>query len=410
MNPDSSPFTPGQPVDVESFTGRQDQVEELLTMVRLARKKKLQVGWISGERGIGKSSLAAFIGSLAERNEKAIVAHVHLGGVGNLGDLVSEAHVQLLKDNENKSWGKALWKSFGERIERVGMWGVDITLKATSDDLDATAGNFSDALGSIVHKAGEDREVLLLILDDINGLADKPVFAHWIKSMVDSEATSRKTNPVCLIFVGLEERFRKMLENNPSVGRVFRPIIDMKPWDSGESEDFFKHAFAKHDVVIGDREIQSLARYSGGLPAVAHEIGNAVWRITKDGQVNQEVALTGVLIAANRIGEHFLESEVIQALQSKKYRSILRKIAMWLGPFEIEFSKEQLRSLKLTADEEKNMNNFLNRMRKLGAIVPAPEGERGVYHFATYMHRIYFSIEAARTSTAKQRQSQPANR
>ena len=46
-------------------------------------------------------------------------------------------------------------------------------------------------------------------------------------------------------------------------------------------------------------------------------------------------------------------------------------------------------------------HNFLNRMRKLGAIVPVKEGERGVYRFPTYLHRIYFSIEAAQDARGK---------
>ena len=45
MNPDNNPFTPGQPVDAEFFTGRTKQVEELRAMVRMARKKKA-AGWL----------------------------------------------------------------------------------------------------------------------------------------------------------------------------------------------------------------------------------------------------------------------------------------------------------------------------------------------------------------------------
>jgi len=395
MNPDSSPFTPGKPAEAEFFTGRKKQIEELLAMVRTAKKQGLQVGWISGERGMGKSSLALLIGHLAERNEKAVVAHMHLGGVKELEELARETHLQLLKDNQTQRWGEALWDKFGKNIKSVGAFGVKLELEKTADTLPARAGDFPDALGQIVKTAGEDREVLLLTFDDINGLADNPKFAHWLKSMVDSQVTSRKNNPVCLIFVGLEDRLQQMEKENPSVKRIFRPLINVNPWTLQESMGFFKNSFGKRDVKIEAPKITYLAHYSGGLPVVAHELGHAVWEKAEDGQVATTDVVGGVFVAAERVGARFLESGVIQALQSKKYRSILRKIAkkLWLDG---DFSKTQLHSLPLTADEKKNLDNFLNRARKLGAIVPVQDGRRGVYRFANRLHSAYFYIEASR--------------
>ncbi len=397
MNPDSSPFTPGQPVSAEFFTGRRKQVEELLTMVRMARKKGLQVGWISGERGMGKSSLASFIGYLAQRDEKAVVAHVHLGGVKDLEGLVRETHLQLLKDNEGKTWGAGLWSAFEERVEQVGLFGTEIKLKATQDELSATASSFSDSLGHILKNAAKDRKVMVLIFDDINGLADNPDFAHWLKSMVDSEATSRRDNRVCLIFAGLEERRRQMEKINPSVIRIFRPLIDIQPWTPEESMVFFKSSFAKGSCVVEQDKLEELSEYSGGLPIIAHELGHAIWEVLENKKITDMDVTSGVNSAAKRIGGRFLKHNVIQALQSEHYRSILGKITQGTHFLDIEFSKAQLRDLPLTADEKKKLDNFLNRMRKLGAIVSVGDGRRGVYRFATYLHRLYFFLE---TSTA----------
>lgn len=395
MNPDSNPFTPGHPVAAELFTGRKKQVQDLLTMVRMAKKRGLQVGWISGERGMGKSSLASFVGHLAERDEKAVVAHVHLGGVKELDELARTTHLQLLKDNQTRKWGDALWKKFGNGIKSVDAFGVKFELEKTADTLPTRAGDFSNALNHVVKTAGGDREVLLLTFDDINGLADNPDFSHWLKSMVDGEATSGKNNRVCLIFAGLDERLRTMQKANPSIIRVFQPLININPWTAEESENFFRNSFAKGNAAIGRNEIAELVLYSEGLPIVAHQIGHAVWEIAGAKKITHKDVQAGVMVAANNFGVRFFESGVLQALKSEKYRSILRKIAQRPDWHEIEFSKEQLRALTvLTADEKKSMDNFLNRMRRLGAIVPVKEGDRGVYRFATYMHRIYFFLEA----------------
>ena len=51
-NKGNSPFTPGSPVPVELFVGRERQIREL---IRYAGQVS------SGDRGIGKSSLASFL-------------------------------------------------------------------------------------------------------------------------------------------------------------------------------------------------------------------------------------------------------------------------------------------------------------------------------------------------------------
>ncbi|MDD9822466.1 MAG: ATP-binding protein [Gammaproteobacteria bacterium] len=408
MNPESSPFTPGQPAPPDLFTGREKEVNALLAMVRMAKTKGLQVGWISGERGMGKSSLASFVAHLAERDQKAVVAHVHLGGIKDLDELAKETHLQLLKDNQNKKWGQALWDKFGKHIKSVGVFGVQLELEKTADILPSRAGDFPDALGYIVKTAGDDREVLLLTFDDINGLADNPKFAHWVKSMSDSQTTSGKNNSVCLLFVGTEDRLQQIKKENVSVARIFRPLMNINPWSWQESEEFFKNSFEKHRVQIEQADVGALARFSGGLPTVAHELGHAVWEEAKDGRVTPDNVFAGAVVAAGRVGARYLESDVIQALQGEKYLSILWKVArLWeqVGPnvidfFTVEFSRKQLLPL-LDSAEKKNMDNFLKRMRDLGAIVPVKDGRRGVYRFPTHLHKIYFFMESRTSANGK---------
>jgi len=380
----------------------------LLSMVRMAKTKGIQVGWISGERGIGKSSLASFAGYLAERDEKAIVAHVHLGGVKEMDELAKETHLQLLKDNQNKKWGQSLWDRFGKHIKSVGVFGVQLELEKAADVLPSRAGDFPDALGHIVKTAGEDRDALLLTFDDINGLADNPKFAHWLKSMVDSQTTSGNKNSVCLLFVGTEDRLQQIKRENISVARIFRPLININPWSWEESGEFFKNSFERHAVQIEPADVMALARFSGGLPTVAHELGHAVWEVAKDGRVTPDNAFAGTVIAAGRVGARYLENDVIQSLQGEKYLSILWKIArLWeqVGPneidfFTVEFSRKQLLPL-LDSAEKRNMDNFLKRMRDLGAIVPVKDGRRGVYRFPTHLHKIYFFMESRAATNGK---------
>ncbi len=393
MNPDDSPFTPNQPVGVDLFTGREAQVHELIAVVRKAAARNLQVAWISGERGIGKSSIASFVGGVAERDYNAMVAHVHLGGVANLQEMVKQSYLGLLKDNQRKAWGEKLLAIFDERIKKVGFLGFDIELNIPNNELATTAKSFAESLNEVLERTGTDRKALVLILDDINGLASDPKFAHWIKSMVDSMATSRINIPVCLLFVGLEERLNAMRENNPSVIRSFNEIVEIKPWKKSETIKFFKNTFDKKEVQLPDESIDALAHFSEGIPTIAHEIGDHVWRVVDNNKIERKHVWIGIANAAISIGQRFIEREVVQALGSKNYKSILKKIgSASRREIDTTFSKKELLSLEIfTAAEKKTLNNFLTRMIKVGGIIPVG---RGVYRFPTTIHRIYFFLKS----------------
>lgn len=78
-NTKESPFTPGKPVPVEYFVARFDEIKRLERAIRQARSGRNENIFITGERGIGKSSLAGFIQHLAEKEYNFIGAHCFLG-------------------------------------------------------------------------------------------------------------------------------------------------------------------------------------------------------------------------------------------------------------------------------------------------------------------------------------------
>ena len=63
----------------------------------------------------------------------------------------------------------------------------------------------------LLDKLSDQKEALLLILDDINGLATSENFANWLKSTVDEITTSGQEMPLCILVVGLEERRRELI-------------------------------------------------------------------------------------------------------------------------------------------------------------------------------------------------------
>ena len=101
-------------------------------------------------------------------------------------------------------------------------------------------------------------------------------------------------------------------------------------------------------------------------------------------------------MAAEVVGSKLLEPGVFHALRSARYRSILRQITLRPveDPARRRFSRAEIRA-RLEGDDARALDNFLQRMKKLGAIESDPE-VRGGYRFPNRLHALYFALESNR--------------
>ena len=395
MNLESSPFRPGLPVPVEFFVGRIKEIERLYSMVNASTQGRFSIGFISGERGIGKSSLANFIRRLSDSKCNTAGCHVSLGGVRELNEMVRKTFDQLLKESMEKPWHDQVAEFFENRVRKVGLFGFSVELNLKDSDVSLLTQNFVPALRNLLDKLKGQKDGMLLILDDINGLAASPEFANWLKSTVDEIAMSEQEIPLCILVVGLEERRQELIAEQPSLARVFEPI-DITPWSNQEATEFYQNAFQSAHAKIEQKQLNRLVMYAGGLPVLAHEIGDAVWRTAQNFEINAKEITQGVIYAAEVIGRKLLEPQIFSAIRSEKYRSILRKMA---GELQMHFRRAGL-AQRLTKEEVNVMDNFLKRMKTLGAINTDPE-VRGGYRFPNLLHALYFMIESERAKGEK---------
>lgn len=391
MIPESSPFTPGSPASAESFVGREAEIERVQGLVRAARRGRVRVGFVSGERGIGKSSLAGFVRRLAERRDDVVGCHVYLGGVQDLAGMLQRTLDRLLKDSIGRPWHRQMLDSLGARVRSVGLFGATLELRLSNDDIGVVERNFAYSVREFLKKTGKDKS-LLLILDDFNGLAGSAHFANWLKSTVDEIATSSQTTRLCMLMVGLEERRRELIEQQPSLARVFE-LVDVVPWSDEEVAKFYQRSFKSADAVLSSRSVRALVEFTGGLPVLAHEIGDAVWRSATGPMITRLDIAQGTGLAARAVGAKYLEPRILAAIRSERYRSILDQIVQ--GP-RIQFTRaEALR--RLSNDDRRALDNFLRRMTKLGGLEAVPE-VRGGYRFPNRLSQLYFRMAATTAS------------
>ena len=248
--------------------------------------------------------------------------------------------------------------------------------------------NFVPLLRKVIHES-KTLKGMMLILDDINGLAANEDFANWLKSIVDEIATGRNPLPLTIILVGYHERRDQLIKNQPSLNRVF-DLINIKPFTQDETREFYRQAFQKVNTGISEEALKYLVLISGGFPVFLHELGNAVFQTDTDNYIDIKDALSGIVRGIKVIGEKHIEPMVLSTIRSEKYKKILRTIG---GMNNRRFSRDDLIE-KLREVELKVFDNFISKMRKLGVFKTARDSEKGYYEFTSELYSFYFWMYA----------------
>lgn len=385
-----SPFTPGNPVPAEYFVGRLSQIEEMQRLFRQATDGEPQNVFMAGDRGIGKSSLVAFLRQLSEKQNAFVGVHVFLGGVYTLEEMVKRIFDAILKQTKDHSAFEKIAGLFGDSIEKVGLFGISVSFSPPQRDLSELVRSFPQALNSILEGLKSEKSGLLIALDDINGLAEQAEFANWFKSFVDMAATQYRPFPVVTTLIGLPQQRDKLASLQPSLMRVFR-VIDIEKLDDVEVRDFFDRAFRFANAPATTEALDVMVKFSSGLPVLMHEIGDATYLSDEDESIDEDDAYKGVLVAAKNVGKKYLDPKVYNAIGSERYRSILRKIGQ--RPWPRYFAKRDIEK-QLTEKEREVFGNFLRRLRELSIIESDVERGRGSYRFVNEIYPVYIRMEA----------------
>jgi len=392
MAKDRSPFSPGRPVPLELFVGRQQEISQILRAAGQVAAGKQENVFVTGEYGIGKSSLAAYVRFIAEKDHRLAGFHVFLGGAADVEDMAAHVISRMVEQVYRDTTFEKMKEFLRKYVQELTIFGAKVNLEAVRKDAPAVAHNFLPFLRQAYGCLRDDWKGLMLILDDLNGITATPRFAHLLKSVVDEIATSGHSLPLLLVLTGVPERREEILQHQRSVERIF-DIAEILPLFDESVREFFQRAFASVDMQIDADALEMLARYSGGLPKLMHELGDATFWMAKSATVTRQDAFLGVVRAADNVGHKYFDP-VRRALRSEDYRSILKKIGgqVSLHDFDTSFLRKTV-AQGLTEAEKGKLDNFLQRMKRLSALRP---GEKpGEWVFPNRLIRVYLWMESA---------------
>lgn len=200
------------------------------------------------------------------------------------------------------------------------------------------------------------------------------------------------------------------IKHQPSLAGGFE-LIDIEPWSEEEAYQFYEKTFARGGANVCKDHVRMMLPWTGGLPVLAHEIGDAVWRTAPAKTVRRQDVIDGIRLAAAVIGREFLAPRLLGAMPSERYLWILHKItslpSVWfpattphgdsLAP--ADFTKAEAIE-QLSEDDKEVFDDFLRRMKKLGEL-ESVQGVRGGYRFPNRLHLLYFTLASAHWALGK---------
>ena len=394
-----SPFSPGRPVPPDMFVGRTSQIDRCMRSAKQTSLGKQENLFIIGEYGIGKSSLVSYIRSAAEEKYALAGFHVLLGGISSIEEMVQHIVSRMIQEAHRGKFLEKLKSVLGKYVESVELFGVTLNTAAIKSDSVEIAHQFLPFLRQVWNSLENDFRGMALFLDDLNGITKVPEFAALIKSLVDEIATGREDLPLMLALSGVQERRLEIIRHQPPVERIF-DIVQVTTLTDEEVEHFFSQAFDSAKIKVEEKAIRKLVHYSGGLPKLMHELGEATFWADNDNYIDSSDAFAGVVDAADNVGKKYFE-HIRAALESSDYHSILRKLgdlAAAKDDLTLAFNKVELAE-DLNEIEQRKLNNFLQRMKSLHALSP---GEvRGTWVFPNRLVQFYLLLETIREKGKK---------
>lgn len=374
------------------FSGRTEELVALERALVQTRHSNPQHFLITGERGIGKSSLLLYLQYLADGKIdfltgkfSFITVSVDLEPTTTYAELIKKIGAQfqrIVASRENlKEAARTVWE-FLQRWEVAGVKYNSETNGALEPHqlLDDLVYTISDS----VEKFGTAIEGVLILIDE----ADKPpVDTHLgeFSKLFTERLTKRGCNSVALGLAGLPETLDKLKASHESSLRVFE-VLTLRPLQEKDCIDVIHKGLAsiKHEIGLevtatADAE-KRIAQLSDGYPHFIQQFAYCACEQDDDNNITIEDVDNGATCkngALEQLGTRYFHGLYFDQINSDEYRGVLRFMAEhdtnWL-------TKDQIR--KAVAIKETTLSNAINALKTRHIIIPQ-DGKAGVYRLPT---------------------------
>lgn len=417
-SPRINPFRPNSPVNPGTFVGRLRELRTIEGALFQARAGLPKHFMLTGERGIGKTSLLVYLTYVAQGQIKVdgttlrfLVINTDITPDTTPVALVQKVEAalqrQLGKSEKARTLLKDAW-SFVQRIEAVGVKVRDAKSAAQANEV--LLDDFAYSLATTANRICIDEDAkkvfqaqydgVLLLIDEGDKAAPELDLGSFLKLLVE-RLQRHDCNRIAVGLAGLPNLRDVLHESHPSSLRLFDELrLDrLSPVEVGNVIDVCiaeGNRLNSQDIRIDPEARQMLIALSEGYPHFIQQFGYSAYEHSGDSVISsQDVSDSafGKGGALETIGDRYYRDNFYNKIQKDTYRQVLRIMADQLDGW---VTKDQIKtSFKGT---ETTLNNAIHALRKKGIMI-SKEGEKGIYRLQHKGFALWIKLQNAPSAT-----------
>jgi len=331
-----NPFTPNRPInDPNNFYGRKFQIDNVVDVLFQTANKNPLHSIITGDRGIGKSSLLLQAKKMAEGDTSLIhKLNIDMGGMKEF-NYVTVWHDTVENQTAGELAGSLLrslksdWTELLSKVEiNLDLFGILQVGKKESEEsavISDIVSNFVKQIIKISKKVKESqKDGIILFIDEIDRMDLDSGLATFFKLVTERLERENVTN-IIFFCAGIVGAVQKMKDEHPSIVRTFKDIVIHKltPEESGVilNEGFKKIGYSCNESVLN-----SIYIASAGFPEPVHLIGSEIIHHTNDKNIEDSSYKSAIENIVKNKRKNELHDRLVKA-GSGKYQVILKYMA-----------------------------------------------------------------------------------
>jgi len=395
-----NPFKPNSPINPGMFVGRLEELEKLEIHLLQTRAGSPSNFMITGERGIGKSSLLNYVKSVAkggieigdENDEKLhfLVIDTDIDQsttqLGLLKKIELGLRMELAKSESTRKFFGEVW-GFLKRVEAAG---IKLREETSVQQNETVLEEFSYSLAETASRIcgntkGESifnthYDGILILIDEADNSSKELGLGSFFKLLLE-RLHRRECNSVMIGLAGLPHLHDVLMTSHQSSLRLFEEVILSRLSDNEVDrvvDICLKRANKDNKIKykIEDSARVLLRHLSEGYPHFIQQFGFSAFAQDDDGIIDINDVERGAFDsrgALDIIGDRYYRNDFYNKIQQESYRQVLRIMSSNLDGW---VTKDAIR--KEFKGNNSTLDNAIRALRERHIIL-SKEGEKGIY-------------------------------
>jgi hypothetical protein len=392
----ANPFKPNSPINPGMFVGRLDELKRLEHALIQTRVDAPAHFMVTGERGIGKTSLLLYLnyvarGDIALEGETLRFLVLNLDVDASTTQLGLIQRIQMHLDNElgKTETARSFLKDAWSLVQRVRIMDSSISTAPCSTSDEVLLDEFALSLAKVVKKTCDKEAVtlfsteydgILLLIDEADNCSANLQLGSLLKLLLE-RLQKQNCNRVLVGLAGLPDLRHKLQISHPSSLRIFEeiPLERLTPTEVGRIISICINKANEINSLktnISDEAKNILIGLSEGYPHFVQQFGFSAFNYDSDNNIDKNDvnhSAFGTRGALELIGERYYRTDFYNKIHQESYRQVLRVMANDLDGW---VTRSKIRS-KFKGNDS-TLNNALKALRDRHIIL-SKEGEKGVY-------------------------------